>query len=70
MKYDRERVIAALLAILGGSFGLHKFYLGQIGMGVIYLLFCWTFLPGLVGIIEGVLYLAMSDEAFQQKYGR
>jgi hypothetical protein len=37
-------------------------------MGVLYLLFCWTFIPAVVGFIEGILYLTMSDEAFWAKY--
>ncbi len=64
-----NRVVAALLAILLGSFGIHKFYLGEIGWGIAYLLFSWTFLPGLVGIIEGILYLCMTDDQFQHRYG-
>lgn len=52
-----------------GSFGFHKFYLGQIGMGVLYLLLCWTFIPSVLGIIEGILLLIMSDEDFNRKYG-
>lgn len=63
-----NKYVAAILAILLGGFGAHKFYLGQIGTGIIYLLFCWTFIPALIGLIEGILYLAMSDTAFAQKY--
>lgn len=64
----RSRVTAALLAILLGHFGVHKFYLGKPGMGILYLLFCWTFIPTIVGFIEGVVYLTMSDAAFDAKY--
>ena len=65
----RNKVVAALLAIFLGSFGLHKFYLGRIGWGIVYLVFCWTAIPGIIGFIEGIIYLAMSDERFYQKYG-
>ena len=57
-----------LLLILGGL-GVHKFYLGNIKEGIIYLLFCWTFIPAVVGFIEGIIYLTMSDDAFERKYG-
>lgn len=53
--YGNERKsvgVAIVLAILLGHFGAHKFYLGQPGLGVLYLLFCWTFIPSLVALIE------------------
>ena len=64
----RERMVAALLAFLLGGVGAHKFYLGQGGLGVIYLLFCWTFIPALIAMVEGIIYLTMSDAEFAQKY--
>ena len=65
-----NRLAAALLALLLGGIGLHKFYLGRIGWGIVYLLFCWTFVPALVGFIEGIVYLTMTDSAFAAKYAR
>jgi len=65
----KSRVTAGVLAILLGGLGVHKFYLGQIGLGVLYLLFAWTFIPALIGLIEGILYLVMSDEEFAHKHG-
>ncbi len=65
----RSKIAAALFALLLGGFGIHKFYLGKIGQGILYLLFCWTFIPAIVGFIEGILYLAMTDQEFNQKYG-
>jgi TM2 domain-containing membrane protein YozV len=64
-----RRVAAAIFAILLGSFGVHRFYLGQIGWGILYVLFCWTLIPAVAGLIEGILYLTMSDEQFAEKYG-
>lgn len=66
----RNRLAAALLALLLGGLGLHKFYLGRIGWGVIYLLLCWTLVPAIVGFIEGIVYLTMTDQAFALKYDR
>src|SRR5262245_52895738 len=65
----RNRLAAALLAILFGGLGIHKFYLGRVGQGILYLLFCWTVIPALVGFIEGIIYLTMSDQDFEKKYG-
>lgn len=66
---QKSRVAAALLALFLGGLGFHKFYLGRVGWGVVYLLFCWTLIPGLVAFIEAIVYLTMSDEAFTAKYG-
>ncbi|MGH7603764.1 MAG: TM2 domain-containing protein [Gemmatimonadaceae bacterium] len=65
----RNRVAAELFAILLGGFGIHKFYLGRTGQGILYLLFFWTLIPSLIGFIEGIVYLASSDADFAAKYG-
>jgi TM2 domain-containing membrane protein YozV/predicted RNA-binding Zn-ribbon protein involved in translation (DUF1610 family) len=65
----KDRVTASVLAILLGSFGAHRFYLGHIGLGFLYLIFFWTWIPGIVGLIEGIIYLTQSDEEFKTKYG-
>jgi len=65
----KNRLAAALLALFLGNFGVHKFYLGQTGLGFLYLLFFWTGIPGIIGIIEFVILLTMSDEQFALKYG-
>lgn len=64
----KSKIAAGLLALFLGGLGIHKFYLGQVGMGILYLLFCWTFIPSLVGFIEGIIYLCSNDENFQLKY--
>lgn len=65
---DRERVPAILLALFLGGLGVHKFYLGESGMGIVYLIFCWTFIPAIVAFLEALVYLSMSEPAFDQKY--
>lgn len=66
---QKSRIVAALLAFFLGGFGIHKFYLGRIGWGIVYLLFCWTFIPSIVAFIEFIIYLCTSDEDFARKYG-
>lgn len=63
----KSKVAAGILGILLGGLGIHKFYMGKIGMGILYLCFCWTFIPALVGFVEGIVYLCSSDENFQLK---
>jgi len=65
----KSKLAAVLFAFFLGGFGFHKFYLGRTGMGILYLLFCWTFIPSVLGVIEAILLLVMSDYDFNQKYG-
>jgi TM2 domain-containing membrane protein YozV len=65
----KNRVAAILLAFFLGGIGVHKFYLGRIGWGIIYLLFCWTLIPAFIAFIEFIIYICMSDEQFAVKYG-
>ena len=46
-----------LFAILLGTFGIHEFYAGKVGLGILCILFCWTGIPSLVGLIKGILAL-------------
>ena len=65
---EKNKIVAALLALFLGGFGVHKFYLKRIGTGIIYILFCWTFIPSLIAFIEGIILLCMSDDKFNDKY--
>lgn len=64
----KNKIVAALLAIFLGGFGIHKFYLAKPFQGVFYLLFCWTGIPSIIAFIEGILYLIQSNEKFSKKY--
>lgn len=48
----KDPAIAVLLAFVLGSFGAHRFYLGETSLGVLYLCFFWTGIPGLVSLVE------------------
>lgn len=79
---DNKKILAGLLAIFLGSLGIHKFILGYQKEGVIMLvatvigmaLSCigvgvfivWA--VGLIGLIEGIMYLTKSDEEFYNTY--
>ena len=92
--FDRDRVsrikvIAGVLGILLGGFGIHKFVIGAVVPGVIMLVVTllgtclfvgagWLMigLPcglgpaaiGVIGFVEGILYLTKSDEDFNRIY--
>ena len=65
---SKDKNIAGLFALLLGGIGAHHFYLGNIILGLLYLIFCWTFIPLIVGFIEGLIYLTQSEESFARKY--
>ena len=57
----RSKIAAATLAFFGGAVGLHRFYLGQ-WRGIFYVLFCWTPIPWIAGIIESIIFLSTSQK--------
>lgn len=63
----KSKVAAGILGIFLGGIGVHKFYMGKIGMGILYLCFCWTGVPAIIGFVEGIIYLCSNDENFQLK---
>lgn len=70
-----KKITAGVLGIVLGSLGVHKFVLGLTTPGVIMLLVTVLTLgfggmvTGLIGLIEGIIYLTKSDEEFYQLYG-
>lgn len=48
----KNRTTALLLTLFLGGFGAHRFYLGQVWLGVLYVVFSLTFIPLVVSFIE------------------
>ena len=65
----KNRYIAALLAFFLGGLGVHKFYLGK-WTGILYLVLCWTYIPSIIALVEGILYLVNGEDAFNEKYNQ
>jgi len=66
----RERNVAAFLAFFLGSFGIHRFYLGQKGKGILYLLFSMTGIPAMLGVIDAILIMVRTQEEFDEMYNQ
>ncbi len=64
----KNKLVAGILGILLGAWGIHDFYLGKTGAGILSILFCWTGIPAIIGLVEGVMILCSNDENFQIKY--
>lgn len=73
-----KKLLAGILGILLGAFGIHKFVLGYTKEGIIMLvvslvggaLTCGVGagIVGIIGLIEGIMYLTKSDEEFVNTY--
>lgn len=63
-----SRKIAVALAWTLGAFGVHKFYLDKTREGIISLLFFWTLIPAIAALIEGIIYLSLTDDEFADRY--
>jgi TM2 domain-containing membrane protein YozV len=68
--YTKNKTTAGILAILLGGFGVHKFYLGRPLLGILYLIFFWTYVPAIIGLIEGIFYLVANPEDFARKHDK
>ncbi|MEH2449643.1 MAG: NINE protein [Nostoc sp.] len=66
----KTKSTAILLCFFCGWVGIHKFYLGQNVAGILYLLFSWTFIPGLIAFVEFFVLIFMSDAEFNTKYNQ
>lgn len=66
----KDKNVAAVLAFFLGTFGIHRFYLGQIWLGILHCIFMATTIPTIVGFIDAMVLLSMDQERFDEKYNR
>ncbi len=73
-QFAGNKIAAGICAILLGSFGIHKFILGLTTPGIIMLLVTvltcgvGAMVMGVIGIVEGIIYLTKSDKDFYRLY--
>jgi DNA-directed RNA polymerase subunit RPC12/RpoP len=58
----KTKVVFVLLALFLGGLGIHRMYLGDWLLGIIYLLFCWTFIPAIIALFEAIVIGLRKDD--------
>ena len=65
---NRNKLLAGCLSLFLGGYGIHKFYLKRNVLGALYLLFFWTCVPFILGILDAFVLFFMSKNTFDKKY--
>ena len=75
---ENKKVLAGILAILLGGFGIHKFILGYNREGIILIILTVvigtltfglaTWVVWVITMVEGIIYLTKSDDEFYETY--
>ncbi|WP_298444419.1 TM2 domain-containing protein [uncultured Ferrimonas sp.] len=64
----RSQYLAQRYSLFLGSFGVHKFYLGERLQGGLYLAFCWTLVPTFLSVRDSAKMARMEPEQFQRRW--
>ncbi|BDU23995.1 MULTISPECIES: TM2 domain-containing protein [unclassified Flavobacterium] len=69
-RQENKKVLAGIMGIIFGYLGIHKFILGYTQEGIIQIVISVVTcgVGGIIGFIEGIIYLTKSDEDFYQTY--
>ena len=65
-----NQIAAGVLSILLGDIGVGHFYTGQTLRGVLDILFCWTGVPAIIGLVEGIIWLCDSEEEWSERVAK
>jgi TM2 domain-containing membrane protein YozV len=75
---NSKKIAAGLCGILLGGLGIHKFILGYSNEGLIMILVTFVggvitcggaaAVMGIIGLVEGIIYLTKTDEEFYNMY--
>jgi len=64
----KNKNVAGILALLFGSFGIHRFYLGQTGLGILYIVF--FFFSFFISLIDAIVFFSQDQDTFDLKYNK
>ena len=64
----KDKNIAGILALFFGWMGVHRFYLGQVGLGILYAVFFW--ISWVFAIVDAIAFLSMDTDEFNIKYNK
>ena len=69
----KDKTTAGIFALFLGALGIHRFYLKQPGLGILYIvlsIFTVGFLGGLLGLIDAIVFFGMDQAEFDRRYNR
>ena len=50
-----NKIVYCILAFFLGGIGVHKFYAGKTSTGILFILFCWTFIPSFIAFVDFIV---------------
>lgn len=66
----KDKNVAGILALFLGWLGIHRFYLGQVALGIIYCLLIFTGINFILGLIDAIAFFSMDEEVFNKRYNQ
>lgn len=64
----KDKTLTGLLSLFLGWVGVHRFYLGQTKLGILYVILLFTGISAILGLIDAVIFLTMDQQDFDDKY--
>ncbi len=65
---QKDRLSAIILAVILGAIGVHRFYLRQPGLGILYILLLFVGLSPMLGIIDAIAMAVRGEDDFNRRY--